>query len=551
MDLKKLIHPKPVLRPPASGLYPYRERTQAGEARLHLRIDPDGSGMLMVNASRVYHFNPTAAFMAFLVLEKAETKQAIKSIVRAYQVGQAQAAADYTNLAAQIRLMVMPGYEQLATLMRDFSSLSAKDIQTLRAAAPTINQMEFTHLAATIEPGDEDGLIALIPVIAGLKPATRANWIEQLNDSGSNVLCRLVQGVEQLDDTALAALQEIARTQPGMEYSEPVFDTILPFSRTDLRAPYRMDLALTYRCNNSCHHCYNPAQRKREELDTTAWKAIIDELWKIGVPHIIFTGGEPTIRPDLPELIAHAEANGQITGINTNGRRLKDPQYVQQLVDAGLDHVQITLESHDAHIHDQMVGQTGAWAETVAGIRAALDTRLYLMTNTTLLTNNYQALQETLQFLADIGVKRVGLNALIYSGQGEGVGTGLREEMLPDLLLLAREMVIRNNQKLTWYTPTQYCHFDPVLFDFQTLGVKGCTAALYNMCVEPDGKVLPCQSYYQPIGEMLKQPWETIWNHELALSLRKRTERRRRMQRLQPVDGVWGRLPAGCPGGKN
>jgi radical SAM protein with 4Fe4S-binding SPASM domain len=54
------------------------------------------------------------------------------------------------------------------------------------------------------------------------------------------------------------------------------------------------------------------------------------------------------------------------------------------------------------------------------------------------------------------------------------------------------------------------------------LGVKGCTAALYNMCVEPDGAVIPCQSYYQPIGNLLTDPWDSIWNNDLALTLRER-----------------------------
>ena len=54
------------------------------------------------------------------------------------------------------------------------------------------------------------------------------------------------------------------------------------------------------------------------------------------------------------------------------------------------------------------------------------------------------------------------------------------------------------------------------------LGVKGCTAALYNMCVEPDGNVLPCQSYYQPLGNLLTDEWDAIWNHELAVRLRER-----------------------------
>ena len=108
----------------------------------------------------------------------------------------------------------------------------------------------------------------------------------------------------------------------------------------------------------------------------------------MGIPHVVFTGGEPTLRQDLPELIAHAERNGQITGLNTNGRRLATRKFIEELVEAGLDHVQITLESHDASIHDRMVLAHGAWKQTIAGVRNALDTPLYVMTNTTMLQEN-------------------------------------------------------------------------------------------------------------------------------------------------------------------
>ncbi len=120
-------------------------------------------------------------------------------------------------------------------------------------------------------------------------------------------------------------------------------------------------------------------------------------------------------------MIAHAERNGQIAGINTNGRRLKDAAYLNELVTAGLDHVQITLESHDPAIHDGMVsprGSPGAWNDTVAGLKNALATKnLYVMTNTTLLNSNAPYLAQTLQFLGELGVPTIGLNALIYSGQ--------------------------------------------------------------------------------------------------------------------------------------
>ncbi|MBC8496458.1 MAG: radical SAM protein, partial [Chloroflexi bacterium] len=248
-------------------------------------------------------------------------------------------------------------------------------------------------------------------------------------------------------------------------------------------------------------------------------KDIIDRLVALCVPHIVCTGGEPTLRDDLPGLIAHAEANGQITGVNTNARRLSDPHFVAALLKSGLDHIQITVESHDAQIHDHMVGKGGAWKQTIAGLRNVLDSPLFVMTNTTMLGDNYSSLGETLDFLADLGVPTVGLNALIYSGRGASVGTGLRESELPALLDLARQKTDAQGQRLIWYTPTQYCQFDPMQFD---LGVKGCTAALYNMCIEPDGGVLPCQSYYHQLGNLLDDPWESIWNHDLAISIRER-----------------------------
>jgi len=113
----------------------------------------------------------------------------------------------------------------------------------------------------------------------------------------------------------------------------------------------------------------------------------------------------------------------------------------------------------------------------------------------------------------------VGLNALIYAGKGRKVGTGLLEKDLPPLLDLARNSTSKYDQKLIWYTPTQYCHFDPTQLE---LGIKSCTAALYNMCIEPDGYVIPCQSYYLQLGRILNDQWDSIWNHELSISLRNR-----------------------------
>ncbi|MEW5868866.1 MAG: PqqD family peptide modification chaperone [Chloroflexota bacterium] len=418
---------------PEPGLYHYVRQNTGERSRIHLRVDPDGSGLLIVNANRVMHLNPTAAYMARLALEEIPESQATRAIQQRYQVTQRQARDDYTQFASQLSELIRPD-----------------------GACP----------------------------------------------------------IHDLD-----------------------LEVTAPFSARP-SAPYRMDLALTYRCNNDCAHCYNARPRNYPELATEQWQRILDRLWEIGIPHVVFTGGEPTLRTDLPALVAHAERNGQITGLNTNARRLSNADYLRPLVDAGLDHVQVTVESHDPAIHDAMVQARGAWKQTIAGLENALDSPLFVMTNTTMLQANSPSLPETLHFLAGLGVPTVGLNALIYSGRGAEVGTGLQEESLPPLLEAARQITSANEQRLIWYTPTQYCHFDPVQLE---LGVKGCTAALYNMCIEPDGAVIPCQSYYQPIGNLLESPWEEIWDHELATSLRER--------RNLPVKCTGCVLLAECGGG--
>jgi radical SAM protein with 4Fe4S-binding SPASM domain len=401
---------------PKAGLFHFDYQENGERSRVHLRIDPDRNGLLLVNASRIMHLNPTATLMAYFILQNISQDEAIKFLTKTFDETKDQIINDYTQTTNQIHELIKPD-----------------------GACP----------------------------------------------------------IHELD-----------------------LEVTPPFSARP-SAPYRMDLAITYRCNNDCTHCYNARSRDYPELSTEKWHQILDRLWTIGIPHIVFTGGEPTLRPDLPELIAHAEQNGQITGINTNGRRLSDRDYVENLVKAGLDHVQITLESHDVSIHDSMVNARGAWKQTVAGIRNVLETPLYVMTNTTMLTTNSLSLAQTLDFLAEIGVPTIGLNALIYSGRGLTVNSGVAETDLPNLLRLAREITVEHNQRLIWYTPTQYCNFDPMQLE---LGVKGCTAALYNMCVEPNGDVIPCQSYYHSVGNILSSKWSTIWNHELSIQLRERNK---------------------------
>jgi radical SAM protein with 4Fe4S-binding SPASM domain len=229
-----------------------------------------------------------------------------------------------------------------------------------------------------------------------------------------------------------------------------------------------------------------------------------------------------------------------VTGLQTNGRRLSDQAYLNQLLRAGLDHIQITLESHDPAIHDRMVGTEGAWQETVEGIKTVVAADVYMMTNTTMTTENVGTIEETIAFAASLGVPTFGCNSLIYSGAAVAVGNGIAEGDLAPILERVKEATNRHHMRLIWYTPTQYCELDPVGME---LGIKGCTAAHYNMCVEPNGDVIPCQSYYVALGNILTDRWESIWDHELARYLRNRDFKMEKCYHCPD----WTLCGGGCP----
>ena len=401
--------------PLSKGMHQYRTAADAEERfRMHLRVERDGYGTLVINAAKVLHLNQTATEMAKLIIEEMTPEEAAKVIARRYRVARPQAQADYLDLQEKIFVL-----------------------------ARTDEVCPITYL-----------------------------------------------DVQRID----------------------------PF-QTPASAPYRMDLALTYRCNNGCGHCYVGRPADFPEIGLDDWKRVIEKCWDVGIPHVTFTGGEATLVPYLRELIEHAEDVGLVTGLLTNGRHLSDRAYLDGLLEAGLDHIQITIESHDEAIHDQMVCAQGAWHETVKGIENSVDADVYLMTNTTLTDLNVPHVEETIDFVASLGVPTVACNGLIYAGKGADVGIGIPEADLEPILERVVDRAEAHELRLIWYTPTRYCEFNPLEHD---LGIKGCSAARYNMAVEPNGDVLPCQSYYQSMGNMVTDSWDSIWDSSLANYIRDR-----------------------------
>jgi radical SAM protein with 4Fe4S-binding SPASM domain len=407
-----------VFRPPVipQGRYTYRGRGRFAGLALQLRVEPEGKGILVINAKTILYLNETATAHAYFFMHGLPTQPAVKKIRRMYRVDSETARKEHEKL-----------------------------IYTVSTLAQTERVCPISFL-------------------------------------------------------------DVKRVEPfTQQYS----------------APIRMDLALTFRCQNDCVHCYAGGPHETEELTTENWKKVIDRIHEIGVFIVTFTGGEPTLREDLPELLRHAQSKGIVTGLITNGRKLKDEDYVRTLKEAGLDFVQVTLESHEPEIHDSITGARGSWKETVQGIKNAVAAQVYVSTNTTLNKHNASSFLETIDFIRDLGVASFGSNSLIYSGKASGISSEfvLPLETLEELLPQVRDKAHQLGLRFLWYTPTQYCQFDPVRLG---LGIKSCTAAMVNMCVAPNGDVYPCQSYFESLGNILVDKWDKIWNNPLALSIRKR-----------------------------
>lgn len=285
-----------------------------------------------------------------------------------------------------------------------------------------------------------------------------------------------------------------------------------------MKAPHRMDLLVSsmaknnnWNCNQKCVHCYaaNQELAEEEELSTDEWKKIIDKCREALIPQLTFTGGEPTMRDDLFELIDYAK--WFVTRLNTNGIKLTK-EYCEKLASVSLDSCQITFYSENEEIHNSLVG-VNEHSATVAGIKNALSAGINISINTPLCTLNRDYVK-TLEFLHDLGVIYVTCSGLIMTGNAckdPSKNVRLSDDEITEILRNAVKYCNENGMQISFTSPGFVSDAD-----LENMGINRptCGACLSNMAITPSGNVVPCQSYLsvKPLGNMLSDSWETIWN---------------------------------------
>jgi hypothetical protein len=346
--------------------------------RLHLRLQKDGSGILIVNAATVLHLNATAAEYAYHMIKGTSPEETAKKISTRYHISQSDAQEHYIDFRDRVQTMI--------------------------------------HTP-------------------DLDPTT------------------------YLD-----------------------FERVAPHSQ-ELTAPLRLDCAITYRLPAGTKAEYAPTKRVDRELTTQEWQTIMDKAWKAGIPHITFTGGEPTLREDLPALIAHAEKTGQVTGLLSDGLKLTDKDYLQNLLQTGLDHLLFILQPEEP----------SSWK----ALETILPEDLYTTVHLTVTPQNADQATETLERLAAMGVKSLSL--------------GAAEASLHETLHALHDKVASLGMTLRWDLPVPYSAENPVAQETIEDEVPSGAGKAW-LYVEPDGDVLPTQGEADKIlGNLLRDPWEKVY----------------------------------------
>lgn len=251
--------------------------------------------------------------------------------------------------------------------------------------------------------------------------------------------------------------------------------------------PLSLLCELTYRCNLQCPYCYNPLDLRsyRDELTTEQWADVLQQAAELGVVHAHFSGGEPTLRPDLAELIAVASSCGLYTNLITQGTFLHDDA-LDTLIGAGLDHIQISIQAPQPQLADRIAGAEVAQRKLEA-IRRVLERDVALTLNCVLHRLNHDAIEEVIAFAHDARIRRLELaNVQFY-----GWAFKNRAALMPTLEQVrhgeavvgaARER-LRGEMEIVYVLPDYFGEFP-----------KPCMNGWGRefLTVTPNGSVLPC-----------------------------------------------------------
>src|SRR4051794_25652245 len=255
--------------------------------------------------------------------------------------------------------------------------------------------------------------------------------------------------------------------------------------------PYTLVAELSYRCPLHCPYCSNPVairgERWRDELETEHWTRVFHEARALGVLQLALTGGEPMLRRDLEELVAAGRRAGLYSTLVTAGTLLT-PDRAAQLKEAGLDHVQVSIQSPDPGENDRIAGNR-SFEKKIGAARAARELGFPLTINCVLHRQNLDRIEDILLLAEELGAQRLELANTQYYGWAV---------VNQQALMPTREQLERGEEAVQRFRARVGPRITVlwVLPDFYEDLPKPCMGGWARgvIVVAPDGEALPCQA---------------------------------------------------------
>ncbi len=247
---------------------------------------------------------------------------------------------------------------------------------------------------------------------------------------------------------------------------------------------------LTHRCPLGCPYCSNPLRLdpKGEELDTATWQRVLGEAAALGVLHVHLSGGEPLARPDLPELVASCAKLGLYSNLITSGIGLSERR-LAALADAGLDHVQLSIQDALGESADRIAGYRGAFARKREAAGLVVAAGLPLTVNAVLHRGNIERAGTLVALAVELGARRVE----IAHAQYYGWALANRAALQPAAAQVRRAVAEVEQRKQAHAGRIVIDHVAP---DYHARFPKACMGGWgrRSLNVTPSGKVLPCHA---------------------------------------------------------
>ncbi len=273
---------------------------------------------------------------------------------------------------------------------------------------------------------------------------------------------------------------------------------------------------LTHRCPLACPYCSNPLEltRRERELPTASWERVLEEAAELGVLQLHLSGGEPTLRSDLEAIVARARAlelysNLITAGVGVSERRL------EALAEAGLDHVQLSVQDVDAEGCDRIGGFEGSLARKLAFAKAVRRLGLPLTLNAVVHRHNLDRLERFVELALELGADRLEVAHVQYYGWA----LANRAALMPTRSQLDRSVAV---VKAARERLGDRLLIDFVVPDYYATHPKPCASGWGRavIVVAPDGRVLPCHAAHVIPGLVFpnveEKPLRWIWQESPA-----------------------------------